>query len=69
MNPRNLKLHKPLYESQEQKIKRLILESLTDDVKDFIVKKFMDSKFATEVTKDITNNLLQKLDIKVEFKD
>lgn len=69
MNPRHLKLHKPLYESQEQKIKRLILESLTDDVKDFIVKKFMDSKFATEVTKDITNNLLQKLDIKVEFKD
>lgn len=37
-------------------------------VKDFILDQFKSSKFAQEITKDVTNEVLKNIDIQVNLK-
>lgn len=37
-------------------------------VKDFILDQFKNSKFAQEITKDVTNEVLKNIDIQVNLK-
>jgi len=44
-------------------------EDISTEIKDFIVSRFMNSKFAIDITKEITNKMLDKLDIEVKLKN
>lgn len=55
----NEKIHKVLKE-YDFDIKKM--------VKDFILDQFKSSKFAQEITKDVTNEVLKNIDIQVNLK-
>jgi len=54
-----------------KKIHKLLKEydlDIKKMIKDFILDQFKNSKFAQEITKDVTNEVLKNIDIQVNLK-
>ncbi len=54
-----------------KKVNKLLKEydlDIKKMIKDFILDQFKSSKFAQEITKDVTNEVLKNIDIQVNLK-